>query len=303
MTDLAVSRPSPATVAVLSVAACSVIWGTTWYAITLQLGVVPTVASITYRFGLAALILFAICLITRKPAGLTKAQHVAAFGQGLFTFAVDYAFVYFAEERVASAVVAVIFAGLAFLNLVLFRLFAGQKAPKAAWAGAALGMAGVGVLSAAELFKAELDPRAIAGVGCAVLAVIGAGVGNLFAWRGQKAGAPVLQATAWAMAYGTGLLFLYGLVTGVQWTFSFTPSYVLSLLHLAVFGSVVAFLIYFSLARSSGYALASYVSALTPPVAMLMSVAFEHASFGLGALGGLVLVLGGQVLLIKGKEA
>jgi drug/metabolite transporter (DMT)-like permease len=164
-------------------------------------------------------------------------------------------------------------------------------------------MAGVGVLSAAELFKAELDPRAIAGVGCAVLAVIGAGVGNLFAWRGQKAGAPVLQATAWAMAYGTGLLFLYGLFTGVHWSFDTSPSYVLSLLHLAVFGSVVAFLIYFSLARSSGYALASYVSALTPPVAMLMSVAFEHARFGLGALGGLVLVLGGQVLLIKGKEA
>jgi drug/metabolite transporter (DMT)-like permease len=306
MTSTAVQTPAGQSRAagadLASIAVCSLIWGTTWFAITKQFGVVPTVVSIAYRFGLAALLLFGWCLVTRQPTGLTRRQHLAVFGQGLFTFAIDYAFVYFAEERIASAVVAVIFAGLAFLNLVIFRLL-GHRAARAAWAGAALGVVGVGVLSWAELAKAHMDGRALAGLGCALAAVVAAAAGNVFAHRGQQEGAPVGTATAWAMLYGSGLLALYAAATGKPWLFDPRPAYVLSLLHLAVFGSVVAFLVYFSLARRRGYTVASYVSALTPPVAMLMSSLFEGARFGPVALVGLALVLGGQVLLIRAPKS
>jgi drug/metabolite transporter (DMT)-like permease len=78
---------------------------------------------------------------------------------------------------------------------------------------------------------------------------------------------------------------------------------VLSLLYLSAFGSVVAFLIYFSLARRRGFTLASYVSALTPPLALAMSAIFEHARFGLGAAAGVALVLAGQVLLIRSPRS
>ncbi|MDQ8030145.1 MAG: hypothetical protein REJ23_15570, partial [Brevundimonas sp.] len=40
------------------VAVCAIIWGTTWFAITLQLGEVPNIASIVWRFGLASAVLF-----------------------------------------------------------------------------------------------------------------------------------------------------------------------------------------------------------------------------------------------------
>ena len=43
------------------------IWGTSWYAITLQTGVVPVAVAIAYRFLLAAAILIAFCLL--HPAG------------------------------------------------------------------------------------------------------------------------------------------------------------------------------------------------------------------------------------------
>src|SRR5690606_27628303 len=134
-------RPLSDLLAIGSVIACAVIWGTTWYAITLQFGSVAPIASISYRFGLAAVVLLAGCALTGRSLRLTRTQHLAAIGQGLFVFGVNYAFVYWAELRVASAVVAVIFAGLAFLNLILFRVLAGQKASRAAWGGALLGIA------------------------------------------------------------------------------------------------------------------------------------------------------------------
>jgi drug/metabolite transporter (DMT)-like permease len=288
--------------AIGGVTLCAVIWGTTWYAITLQLGTVAPLASIVWRFGIAAIILFAGCLVTGRSLRLTRSQHLAALGQGVFAFSISYSFTYAAEGRIASAVVAVIFAALAFLNLVLFRVAARQKAAAAAWAGALLGLAGVAVLSGSEALGAGLGDNAVEGVGFALLAVVASAFGNYFAWRGQSHGSAVIPSTAWAMGYGTVLLALYGLMTGVEWSIEPTARYLGSLLYLAVFGSVIAFVVYFTIARTRGYALASYISALTPPIAMLVSVLFEDARFGWPALAGLVLVLSGQALLIRAPK-
>ena len=288
--------------AIGGVAVCALIWGTTWYAITFQLGAVDPVVSVVLRFGLASALLFAVARVAGDKLWLTRAQHLAVAGQGVFAFSISYAFVYASEEKIASAVVAVIFAALAFLNLILFRVLSKQKAAPAAWMGAGLGVMGVAVLSGGQVMGAGLGAHALAGVSFAVIAVIASAFGNWFAWRGQQAGAEVLPGTAWAMAYGTIVLALYGLVTGVSWSVEWSPAYVMSLLYLSVFGSVIAFGLYFTIARARGYALASYISALTPPIAMLVSVLFEGATFGLTALLGLALVLAGQLFLIRAPK-
>jgi drug/metabolite transporter (DMT)-like permease len=293
------SRPSAGVLAVAGVVLCAVIWGTTWYAITWQLGTVDPAASLTWRFGLAAIILMVGCAVTGRSLRLNRARHLAAVGQGAFVFAISYSFTYAAEENVTSAIVAVVFATLAFLNLVLFRIVVGQKAARAAWIGAALGILGVAVLSGGEAMAEGLDRGALTGIGLALLAVASSAVGNYFSWRGQQEGSAILPQTGWAMAYGTGMLALYGVMTGARFTIDPSPGYLISLLYLAVFGSVVAFVTYFAVARARGYALASYISALTPPIAMLVSTLFEGARFGWPALVGLALVLGGQVLLIR----
>jgi drug/metabolite transporter (DMT)-like permease len=74
-------------------------------------------------------------------------------------------------------------------------------------------------------------------------------------------------------------------------------------LHLSVVGSVIAFLLYYGLARRRGYSTASYISALTPPLAMLVSSLFEAKSWGVLALGGVALVLTGQMLLLRSRRA
>lgn len=288
--------------AIGGVAVCALIWGTTWYAITFQLGAVDPVVSVVLRFALASAVLFAVSAAMKMRLGLTRAQHLAVAGQGVFAFSISYAFVYASEERIASAVVAVIFAALAFLNLILFRVLSRQKAAPAAWMGAGLGVVGVAVLSGGQVMGAGLGAHAVEGVAFAVTAVVASAFGNWFAWRGQTAGAEVLPGTAWAMAYGTILLALYGLATGVSWTVAWSPAYVVSLLYLSLFGSVIAFGLYFTIARARGYALASYISALTPPIAMLVSVLFEGANFGLTALIGLGLVLAGQLFLIRAPK-
>ncbi len=285
-----------------AIAICTLAWGTTWYAITLQFGVVDPIVSVTYRFALAAALLFGWCALRGEKLSLTAAQHGASFGAGLFTFAIDYAFVYWAEERVNSAVVAVVFAAMALFNLIAFRFAFGQRAPLMAWSAAGLGVIGVGLLSWGEIVGAHMGARALSGIGLTLAAVAGASIGNVFARRGELAGASIAGATAWAMLYGTAMLALFAAATGKQWLFEWNWRYVLSLGHLALNGSVIAFVVYFGLARRRGYATASYVSALTPPVAMVVSSLFEAKTWGLLAFCGVGLVLAGQWLFLRVKR-
>ena len=286
-----------------AIVVCTLAWGTTWFAITKQLGVVDPVVSVTYRFALAAVLLFAWGALRRERLSLTRAQHLAALGVGFFTFAVDYSLVYWAEERVTSAVVAVVFAAMAFMNLIVFRFAFGQRAPLLAWAAGGLGVLGVGFLSWEEISSAELSNRALAGIGLTLAGVLSAAIGNVYARKGEIAGAGVIASTGWAMAYGAAMLAVFAVATGKTWAFEFTAPYILSLLHLSLVGSVIAFALYYGLARRRGYATASYISALTPPLAMFVSALFEDKSWGVFALGGVVLVLAGQVLLLRSKRA
>jgi drug/metabolite transporter (DMT)-like permease len=287
---------------IAAIAFCTLAWGTTWFAITLQFGVVDPVISIVYRFALSAAVIFAWCALRRGTLALTLPQHLAALGIGFFTFSVNYPLVYWAEERVSSAVVAVLFAALAFVNLIAFRIVERQHAPPLAWVAAALGVAGVALLSWGELTAADLDPRAVVGLTLTGVAVIGAAIGNLAARRGEKLSAPLIASTGWAMGYGAALLTVFALASGRTWAFDPRPAYIGSLLYLAIVGSVIAFLLYYALARRRGYATASYISALAPPVAMLVSSVFEAKTWGLFALAGVALVLAGQWLLLQVKR-
>jgi drug/metabolite transporter (DMT)-like permease len=200
---------------------CTLAWGTTWFAITLQLGVVDPVISVTYRFTLAAALLFAWCMLRGESLMLTRAQHVAALGVGISTFAINYTLVYWAEERVTSAVVAVVFAAMAFINLIGFRIAFGQRASILAWGAASLGIAGVALLSWEEIAGANFGMRAVIGLGLTFLGVIGAVVGNIYARQGEIAGATVAASTGWAMAYGAAILAIFATFTGRAWVYEF----------------------------------------------------------------------------------
>src|SRR5262249_50847202 len=101
----------------------SLIWGSTWLAITFQLGRVAPEASVVYRFALAALLLAAWCLATGRSLRFSRGQHLWLAAQGTLLFGLNYLGVYRAEQYVASGLVAVLFSLIVFFNLVGARVF------------------------------------------------------------------------------------------------------------------------------------------------------------------------------------
>ena len=287
----------------VSLAVCSLIWGTTWRVIKLQLGAVPPLESVVYRFALASGLLFAWLLATRRPIALTRRQHLAVLAQGAFGFCIQYGCVYVAEETVPSGAMAVMFAATAFINLVAFRLLLKHRASPLAWAGVLLGLAGVAAMSVSQVLEVQGHGDTRIGVLIALAGALTAVISNLFAARAHAAGVAVVPATAWAMGYGAVLLGGFVLLTGQPWRFEVSTRYIGSLLYLSVFGSVTAFVVFYFLARRRSYTFAAYIAALTPPTAMILSGLTEQARWGWAALAGVALVLAGQVLLIRGARS
>ena len=274
----------------------TLIWGSTWLAITFQLGVVSPEASVVYRFALAAILLAAWCLATGKSLRFPLAQHAWFAAQGTFLFGLNYLCVYWAERYIASGLVAVMFSLIVFLNLIGVRVFFAIPVNRRTLAGAMLGITGIVLLFWRDLSAGQAN--AALGITFAVAATVLASGGNLLAVRNQRRGVPVLPGVAWGMAYGALVIALVAQIDGATWSFEATPSYVLSLVYLAVFGSVVAFGAYLTLLGRIGAARAGYVGVAVPVVALLLSTVFEHYEWTPAALIGAGLCIAGNVLVL-----
>jgi len=277
-------------------AVAALIWGSTWLAITFQLGTVAPEASVVYRFALAAVLLAAWCAVTRRSLRFSLRQHAWIAAQGTFLFGLNYLGVYLAERYVASGLVAVLFSLIVFFNLVGARLFFGTPVNRRTLLAATLGIIGIVLLFWRDLSGHSGD--ALLGVAFAIGATLLASSGNLIAVRNQRHGLPVLPSVAWGMAYGAVVIALVAAIEGTAWTFEVTPRYVVSLVYLAVFGSVVAFGAYLTLLGKIGPARAGYVGVAVPMVALLLSTVFENYEWTLPALAGAALCVAGNVLVL-----
>ncbi|TMG91411.1 MAG: DMT family transporter [Betaproteobacteria bacterium] len=274
----------------------TLIWGSTWLAITFQLGSVAAEASVVYRFALAALMLAAWCLATGRSLRFPAAQHAWLASQGALLFGLNYLCVYWAEQHIASGLVAVLFSLIVFLNLVGVRVFFATPVNRRTALGAALGLAGVTLLFWRELAGMQTD--ALRGILFGLAATVFASGGNLLAVRNQRRGIPLLPGVAWGMTYGTLTIAIVAALNDIVWTFDPRPGYVLSLLYLAAFGSVIAFAAYLTLLGKIGAARAGYVGVAVPVVALLLSTVFEHYEWTLPALAGAALCIAGNVLVL-----
>jgi drug/metabolite transporter (DMT)-like permease len=253
----------------------ALIWGSTWHAITWQLGTVAEEVSVTYRFAAASLLVALGCVATRRSLRFSRRDHAFLAGLGLTMICVNYNFIYWAERTIVSGLVAVVYSTVVFMTPVGMRVAFGVPLQPRLFAAAALGVVGVALLFLPELAAAGRGGSAALGVGLVLAAAAACVLGNLIAVRNHRAGIATVPGTAWAMAYGAAFAALAAMAHGAPWTFDARPAYAVSLAYLSVFGSVVAFIAYFTLLKRVGAGPSSYIAIATPVLAMLMSTLFE----------------------------
>ncbi len=272
------------------------IWGTTWIALKWQLGTVPIALSIAYRFGLAALVLFA-WLIWRRQLVVPRGKALGwVLAQGLCLFCLNFVCFLNASQTVASGLVAVVFSSAALWNALLARVVHGRAIAPQVLAGGALGLTGLVLLFWPEISGGHASA---VGLAWALGGTLCFSTGNLLSAALQNQGLKPVQTNAWGMAVGTAILTGYALAAGVPLVFDASARYVGALLYLAIPGSVIGFTAYLTLVGRLGPERAAYSTVLFPVVALNVSAWVEGYRWTAPALAGLALVMAGNVLVFR----
>ena len=278
-----------------------VVWGSTWLAIEFQLGVVAPEVSVVYRYAGASLLLFAWSRIRRLRLAFGLRDHARFFLLGLLLFGLNYILTYRAQIYITSALTAIVFTSIVWLNIVNARIFFGVRSDRRVLIGAVLGVAGIVTLFAPQVTALTISDTVLYGSLLATLGALVASLGNMASQSAQHAGLPVVQSNAWGMLYGTIITAVIAVLQGQAFVFDWSAGYLGSLLYLTVFGSIVAFGAYLTLLGRIGAHKAGYAMVMFPVVALILSAIFEGLEIDASVVVGTLLVLAGNVFVLNTK--
>lgn len=273
------------------------IWGTTWIAIKFQVGVVPVENSILYRFMIASFLIFMFLIVTKKLKPLTKTDHLYCVLQGAFLFCLNFYALYKATSYIESGLVSVIFSMSTVFN-VINNWFCYQKLPDTkTLIGSLIGFFGILLIFSPDIMSSNFDKDRLIGIALATLGTYFFSCGNIVTVRHKSSGLPVSTTNAWGMFYGVLILLLINAISVGTFDIDTSPKYLLSLLFLAVPGSVVVFAAYLGLIGRIGPHRAAYATILFPIIALSISYFLEgYRASNLAVMGFCLAIIGNIVV-------
>jgi drug/metabolite transporter (DMT)-like permease len=280
-------------------AICVLTWGTTWFAITFQIGHVAPEVGVALRFALAGTVILVLCVLRRESLRFTPAQHAVFALQGGFMYGVSYVCVYHAEQHLVSGLVAVGYSASPLVaGLGAHALFGVNLRPRFILGGL-LGIVGVALIFWPEFGKTTGDRNTLLGALFTVASVLLSTVGSLTASRNRSRGLPFWPALGFGMLYGAVASASLALLQGQSFALPAVASWWLSLFYLALAGSVLTFACFLTLQERIGPGPTGTIGVMTPLLALVVSMAFEDFHPDVLTFAGAALALGGNVLMLQ----
>ena len=278
-------------------------WGSSWFAISFQLGDVAPQVSIVWRFLLASIILFIWCYFRGLKLSFPWRDHLSWLLLGFFLFCVNYICAYFGTFYLASGLVCLIFSTLTLFTVFNGFIFFKKPIRLPILVGAVVGIAGLSIIFSNEISSTDwsLESGVVKGFLWMLLATFFASIGMLLSGQFQARKIPLVQSNAFSMLYGSLILVSYITVSDVSFSFNTSYSYVISLVYLALIASVIGFGVYLKLVGNIGADKASYVNIFTPTIALLLSTLFENYEWSWVGLIGVLLIIIGNIIVLYAK--
>ncbi|MCE1237922.1 MAG: DMT family transporter [Hyphomicrobiales bacterium] len=272
------------------------VWGTTWLAIAMQLGPVPVLTSIFYRFAFAAALMLPAVLVSGRASRTRPRDHLFIALQGLCLFSLNFVCFYNATRFVPSGLVSVVFSLATLYNAVNARIFFGEPISGRMLVATVFGVGGLVVLFLPSMRAAALGGETLAGLGLAALGTLFFSLGNMVSRRNSAAGVTPITANAFGMAYASVFLAAILAATGTPIVAPPDARYLAALGWLSIFGSIVGFTTYLMLVARIGSGRAAYATVMFPVVALMLSAVWEgYAWTGATVLGLALTVVGNLV--------
>ena len=278
-------------------------WGSSWFAISFQLGDVAPQVSIAWRFLLASFMLFIWCYARGLKLSFSWRAHSSWLLLGFFLFCVNYICAHFGTFYLASGLVCLIFSTLTLFTVFNGFIFFKKPIRLPILFGAIVGILGLSIIFSNEISNTDwsLESGIVKGFLWMLLATFFASIGMLLSGQMQARKMPLVQSNAFSMLYGSLIIVTYVSISDISFSFSTSYSYVISLIYLSLVASVIGFGVYLKLVGNIGADKASYVNIFTPTIALFLSTLFENYQWSWTGLVGVALIIIGNIIVLYAK--
>jgi len=275
----------------LSYALVCTIWGSTWLVIKVGLETLTPFFAAGCRFILASAVLFVLVRLRNVPIPLGRSDVLFYLLVSLTSFSIPYGLVYWGEEHVSSGLTSILFTIYPFTGAFFsFLLIPATSVGPGKVAGIILGFVGIVVIFSNDVHLA--DPEGMWGMGAILCSAVLQGF-SVVAVKKYGHSLHPFALTSVPMLLGGAMLLLFSVASENLSLNSFPPVALLSVLYLAIFGSIVTFVSYFWLLKRVEPVILSLTSFITPIIAVILGIVFLGEEFSMRTFTGAAFVLGG----------
>lgn len=275
----------------LGFAVISTVWGSTWFAIKIGLETMPPFLSAGIRFLVASGILFAIIRARGLRVPLSAEAWKTYLAIGILSFSIPFALVYWGEQFIPSSLCSILFGAFPFWVALFSHFLSGtEKMDAYKFAGTLVGFAGVVVIFSPEL--TWTGSRGMAGMAAILAATLLQAYALIPIKKHGREISPFVMNFV-GMTMGTVSLLSLAAAFERDRPVVLTVSGAGSILYLAVFGSVVAFVTYYWLLKRVQAVYLSLSSFINPIIAVILGAAILGERLDRSVLAGAALVLVG----------
>ena len=275
------------------------IWGSTWLVIKVGYGGLGPFNVAALRFLIASIVLAPIVPLFRASWPSTRTEWTLVVWVGLVLFAADYGLIYWGEQFLDSGLTSILFALLPLVTIGFAHLYVpGDRITGRKLAGSVLAFGGI-----VGLFgdRVRLDPAGLGPMLAIVASTVCAAAAGV-ATKRHGGNLHPASLNAPAMLIGAAVLGAASLAAGDGLVLPRDSPTWSAIVYLAIAGSVITFLGYFTLLKSWSVTSLSFISVFTPTIALFLGFVFldERPTISSGA--GAAMILGGVALALSDKN-
>ncbi len=269
----------------------SLIWSSTWLVIKAGLESLTPMFSVGVRFLVASVLILLLVKYRGIKIQTDKLAMKLYILMGFFSFGIPFGLVYWAEQFVPSGLTAVLFAVYPFF-ILLFSYFAlrGESIGYYKVLGIFLGFSGI-VIIFSDSFGSDITSYLIGMFAVVISSGMQAAIAVLIKKRGHHLNP--LSMNLFPMMIAGIFLLIFSFITEDINELKFDVKAILSVLYLAVFGSVIAFTTYYWLLKRMNVVILSLVAFITPVLALFLGWIVYDEQLSARHFWGSLLVLTG----------
>ncbi len=274
---------------ILGYIAICLLWGSTWMAIKIGLTSLTPFVSAGLRFSVAAIFFFIIIKLRNIKVQTDKLAIKLYLIMGIFSFSLPFGLVYWGQRFVPSGLASILFAVYPFFVIIFTKLFFKEEEVNLFKVlGAIAGFTGIIVIfsDSAEIKTGFAIWGYLAIVSSAIMQAF---VAVLLKKYGKKLN-PVSMNLIPVFIAGI-LLILTGLLTEDTTKLKFDINAFISVLYLALFGTIATFSTYYWLMKRISVVLLSISAFITPIVSVFLGWLILSEKLTSNEIIGSILVL------------